>query len=174
VVRPATGSCRPHQLELQPDDHAEVALAAAHRPEQLRLAVSSDLPQLPVSADDVDAAYPVGGEAVAAAERPDPASEGIADDAERGQLSANIRLLADPRDREVLSGYLHQALVCALAATTGIMAVVLLASQGGPLISQGVRLYAVFGYNLLVISAALMIRVLFARVRWRQGPRDPR
>ena len=69
-----------------------VSLTAAHRPEQLRLAVGSDLPQLPVSADDVDAAYPVGGEAVAAAERPDPAAEGIADDtdvragpAERGE-----------------------------------------------------------------------------------------
>jgi ubiquinone biosynthesis protein len=93
---------------------------------------------------------------------------------ERGQLSANIRLLADPRDREVVSGYLHQAMVCALAATTGIMAVVLLASQGGPLMSHGVRLYAVFGYNLLVISAVLMIRVLFARVRWRPRPRDLR
>jgi len=49
---------------------------------------------------------------------------------ERGQLSTNVRLLADPRDQEVFSGYLHQALVCVLAATTGIMAVVLLASQG--------------------------------------------
>jgi len=39
-----------------------------------------------------------------------------------------------------------------LAATTGIMAVVLLASGAGPLIAQGVRLYAVFGYNLLVIT----------------------
>jgi ubiquinone biosynthesis protein len=82
---------------------------------------------------------------------------------ERGQLSANVRLLADPRDQEVFSGYLQQALVCVLAAATGIMAVVLLASQGGPLISQGVRLYAVFGYNLLVISAVMAIRVLFAR-----------
>ncbi len=91
---------------------------------------------------------------------------------ERGQLSANVRLLADPRDREVFSGYLHQALVCVLAATTGIMAAVLLASQGGPLISQGVRLYAVFGYNLLVISAVLAIRVLFAPARWRRGPTD--
>jgi ubiquinone biosynthesis protein len=90
---------------------------------------------------------------------------------ERGQLS-KVRLLADPRDREVISAYLHQALVCVLAATTGIMAVVLLASQGGPLISQNVRLYAVFGYNLLVISAVLAIRVLFAQARWRQGPKD--
>jgi ubiquinone biosynthesis protein len=91
---------------------------------------------------------------------------------ERGQLSANVRLLADPRDQEVYSGYLHQALEGVLAATTGIMAVVLLASQGGPLISQGVRLYAVFGYNLLVISAVLAIRVLSAQARWRRGPKD--
>jgi len=91
---------------------------------------------------------------------------------ERGQLSTNVRLLADPRDQEVFYGYLHQALVCVLAATTGIMAAVLLASQGGPLISQGVRLYAVFGYNLLVISAVLAIRVLSAQARWRRGPKD--
>jgi ubiquinone biosynthesis protein len=91
---------------------------------------------------------------------------------EHGQLSANVRLLADPRDQEVVSGYLHQALVCVLAATTGIMAALLLASQGGPLISQGVRLYAVFGYNLLVISAVLAIRVLSAQARWRRGPKD--
>jgi ubiquinone biosynthesis protein len=91
---------------------------------------------------------------------------------ERGQLSANVRLLADPRDQEVYSGYLHQALEGVLAATTGIMAVVLLASQGGPLISEGVRLYAVFGYNLLVISAVLAIRVLSAPARRRRGPQD--
>jgi ubiquinone biosynthesis protein len=52
------------------------------------------------------------------------------------------------------------------------MAATLLASQGGPLIGQGVRLYGVFGYNLLVISAVLMIRVLFAGIRWPRGPRD--
>jgi ubiquinone biosynthesis protein len=52
------------------------------------------------------------------------------------------------------------------------MAVVLLASQGGPLISQSVRLYAVFGYNLLVVSAVLAIRVLFAQARWPRGPKD--
>jgi ubiquinone biosynthesis protein len=91
---------------------------------------------------------------------------------ERGQLSTNVRVLADPREREVFSDFLHEALTCVLAATTGIMAVILLASQGGPLISQSVRLYAVFGYNLLVISAVLAIRVMFAQARWRRGPKD--
>lgn len=91
---------------------------------------------------------------------------------ERGQLSTNVRLLADPLDQQVFSGYLHQALECVLAATTGIMAAVLLTSQSGPLISDSVRLYAVFGYNLLVISAVLAIRVLFVRARWRHGQKD--
>jgi ubiquinone biosynthesis protein len=90
---------------------------------------------------------------------------------ERGQLSTNVRLLADQRDQATFAGYLHRAMVCVLAATTGIMAVVLLASQGGPLISPGVRLYAVLGYNLLVVFAVLTIRVLFYRPRWPQGPR---
>jgi ubiquinone biosynthesis protein len=88
---------------------------------------------------------------------------------ERGQLSTNVRLLADERDQATFAGYLHRAMVCVLAATTGIMAVVLLASNGGPLISPGVRLYAVFGYNLLVIFAVLAIRVLFIRPRWPRG-----
>jgi len=90
---------------------------------------------------------------------------------ERGQLSTNVRLLADERDQATFAGYLHRAMVCVLAATTGIMAVVLLASNAGPLISPGVRLYAVFGYNLLVIFAVLMIRLLFIRPRWPRGPR---
>ena len=91
---------------------------------------------------------------------------------ERGQLSANVRLLADPRDQEIISGYLHQAVACVLAATAGLAAAILLASQAGPLIAPGVRLYAVFGYNLLLISAILAIRVLFVQARGRRGPRD--
>jgi ubiquinone biosynthesis protein len=90
---------------------------------------------------------------------------------ERGQLSTNTRLLADQRDQATFAGFLHRAMVCVLAATTGIMAVVLLASHGGPLISQGIRLYVVFGYNLLLIFAVLTIRLLFVRPRW---PRDRR
>jgi hypothetical protein len=46
----------------------------------------------------------------------------------------------------------------------------LIRQPGGPLISQGVRLYAVFGYNLLLISAVLAIRVLSAQARRRRGP----
>jgi hypothetical protein len=37
---------------------------------------------------------------------------------------------------------------------------------------HGVRLYAVFGYNLLVISAIVAIGVLLAPAHWRRGARD--
>jgi hypothetical protein len=47
-------------------------------------------------------------------------------------------------------------------------------SSGWPCSTRSVtlRLYAVFGYNLLVISAVLAIRVLSAQARWRRGPKD--
>ncbi|CAM3291283.1 ABC1 kinase family protein [Stackebrandtia soli] len=87
---------------------------------------------------------------------------------EHGRLSANIRLFADPRDRAVVSGFLGQALSTVLAATTGIMAVLLLDSQSGPMVSAEIRLYQVFGYVLLVCSLMLMVRVLVGVFR----PRD--
>lgn len=79
---------------------------------------------------------------------------------ENGRLSANIRLFADPRDRSVIAGYLGQILMTVLAATTGIMSVLLLNSKAGPLVSTDIRLYQVFGYLLLVVSVVLMVRVL--------------
>ncbi|MGW0731917.1 ABC1 kinase family protein [Streptomyces sp. NPDC002851] len=79
---------------------------------------------------------------------------------ERGEFTLNARLLADERDQRVLSGLLHQAMVCVLAATTGIMGVLLLSGSGGPAINKDLRLYELFGYNLLLLSLVLMIRVL--------------
>ncbi|MGH8876613.1 MAG: ABC1 kinase family protein [Stackebrandtia sp.] len=79
---------------------------------------------------------------------------------ENGRLSANIRLFADPRDRKVIAGYLGQALLTVLAATTGIMSVLLLDSKAGPMVGEQIRLYQVFGYVLLVVSLVLMVRVL--------------
>ena len=42
---------------------------------------------------------------------------------EAGRLSVNVRLLADPADRRYLTGLLHQVILVALAATSGVMAV---------------------------------------------------
>jgi ubiquinone biosynthesis protein len=56
-------------------------------------------------------------------------------------------------------------LLAFLAATVGIMAVLLLGTGGGPMVTDTVSLYALFGYNLLVVSAVLGLRVLAAIFR---------
>src|SRR5699024_1497227 len=49
----------------------------------------------------------------------------IASAAEHGRLSMNVRLLADERDRAVITDWLHAILLTVLATTAGIMGVLL-------------------------------------------------
>jgi ubiquinone biosynthesis protein len=86
--------------------------------------------------------------------------ERIASAAEHGRLGINVRLLADERDRTVIRDMLHEVLLAFLAATSGIMAVLLLGTDGGPAVTDSVSLYSLIGYNMLVISAILALRVL--------------
>jgi ubiquinone biosynthesis protein len=81
--------------------------------------------------------------------------------AEQGRFTVNVRLFADPRDRRTVSGLLRQVLLAFLGATSGLMAVGLLASSGGPAVSSNVSLFHLFGYNLLVLSSVLMMLALF-------------
>ncbi|MEU8060826.1 hypothetical protein [Microbispora bryophytorum] len=67
-----------------------------------------------------------------------------------------------------MTGLLHQALLTVLAATAGIMAVLLLDSERGPRVTPTVTLYQLIGYNLLVVSAVLALRVLVAIFRERR------
>ncbi|HVX42669.1 MAG TPA: AarF/UbiB family protein [Mycobacteriales bacterium] len=84
---------------------------------------------------------------------------------ETGRLSLNLRLFADERDRDYLTGLLHLILLGFLGATAGIMAVVLLGTDGGPTLSKDVTLFQTFGYVLLIISSVLVLRVLFTVFR---------
>ena len=84
---------------------------------------------------------------------------------EQGRLSVNVRLFADDRDRTVVTGMLHELLLALTGAATGIMAVLLLASTGGPKVIPDLTLNQLFGYNLLVISALLGLRLLFVVFR---------
>jgi ubiquinone biosynthesis protein len=86
--------------------------------------------------------------------------ERIASAAEHGRLSVHVRLWADDRDRRHVTGMLHQVLLTILAATAGIMAVLLLGTGGGPTVTATVSLYQLLGYNLLVVCAILALRVL--------------
>ncbi|GAA1976018.1 ABC1 kinase family protein [Amycolatopsis minnesotensis] len=88
---------------------------------------------------------------------------------EQGRLSVNVRLFADERDRDVVTGLVHEVLLAFVGAATGVMAVLLLASTGGPRVADDLTLNQVFGYNLLVISALVGLRLLFVVFRWSAG-----
>jgi len=86
---------------------------------------------------------------------------------EQGRLSLNVRLFADERDRRVVTGLTHQFLLTLLGAASGIVAAMLLGAPGGPKITPTVTLYQVIGYNLLIVAAILVLRVLFTIFRNR-------
>ncbi|MBA2697740.1 MAG: AarF/ABC1/UbiB kinase family protein, partial [Nocardioidaceae bacterium] len=84
---------------------------------------------------------------------------------EQGRLAMNVRLFADEQDRRFATDLLHQVLLAFLGATAGIMAVFLISASGGPAVTSTVSLFQVFGYNLLVVSCILVLRVLFVIFR---------
>jgi ubiquinone biosynthesis protein len=84
----------------------------------------------------------------------------IAAAAESGRLGLNVRLFADERDRRHVTALLQQVLLTVLGASAGLMAVLLLGTPGGPQVTESVSLLQLFGYNLLVICAVLVLRVL--------------
>src|SRR5215470_9865522 len=86
---------------------------------------------------------------------------------EQGRLGVNVRLLADERDRRVITGLANQFLLALLGAASGIVAALLLAAPGGPKVAQSVSLYQLIGYNLLIVSGVLVLRVLFTIFRSR-------
>jgi ubiquinone biosynthesis protein len=86
---------------------------------------------------------------------------------EQGRLGVNVRLFADERDRRVVTGLTHQFLLTFLGVASGIVAALLLGAPGGPKITPTVSLYQVIGYNLLIVAAILVLRVLFTIFRNR-------
>jgi ubiquinone biosynthesis protein len=97
--------------------------------------------------------------------------ERIASAAEHGRFTMNVRLLADDRDRGYVTGLLHQVLLTVLGATAGVMGVILLGTDGGPQVLANTSLFQLIGYNLLGISAILVLRVLAVIFR-RPRPSD--
>jgi ubiquinone biosynthesis protein len=85
-----------------------------------------------------------------------------------GRLSVNIRLFADKRDRTLVQGLVNTIAVTVLAAAFGIMASMLLISDGGPQVTPTLTLFQIFGYLLVVLSGLLTLRVLFDVFRRRQ------
>ncbi|MFD7655057.1 ABC1 kinase family protein [Actinosynnema sp. NPDC059797] len=86
---------------------------------------------------------------------------------EQGRLGVNLRLFADERDRRFIVSLLHQVMLTVLGATAGLMAVLLLGADGGPRVGPELGLFELLGYNLLVISALLGLRVVVTVFRPR-------
>ncbi|MGW4645121.1 ABC1 kinase family protein [Kitasatospora sp. NPDC004289] len=84
----------------------------------------------------------------------------IAGAMEGGRFGVNVRLLADERDRRTVTGLLHQVLLTVLAATSGVMAALLVGVEGGPTLDGRITVHQFLGYCLLVVASALALRVL--------------
>lgn len=97
--------------------------------------------------------------------------ERIASATEHGRLTVNVRLFADARDRDWVAGIVQQVLIALLAAACGVMAVLLLGVDGGPMVTGDISLYALIAYNLLVLSLILALRVIAPMFR-RRPPSD--
>lgn len=87
-----------------------------------------------------------------------------------GRLKINMRLFADQRDRDLIRGLVNLIASSFLAAAFGIMAAMMLVSDGGPAVTEGMTLFQIFGYLLVILSGILTLRVLFDVFRIR--PRD--
>jgi ubiquinone biosynthesis protein len=87
--------------------------------------------------------------------------------AEQGRLSLNVRLFADERDRRVVTGLTHQIVLTLLGVASGIIGAILLGTPGGPTISPSVSLFQLIGYNLLIVAAMLVLRVLYTILKNR-------
>jgi ubiquinone biosynthesis protein len=92
----------------------------------------------------------------------------IAAAVEDGRARVNVRLLADPRDRDLVTGWLHLGALTFLGGMTGLMTTLLWGNTAGPVITPTISLFQLFGYILAVVSAILILRVLFDVFRIRR------
>ena len=102
---PPTTPLEGMEREREAGDDAEVAAAAANRPEQVRVRIGVDLESLAVGGDDLDAQQRVDGHAVLAHEIADPAAERDPADAHRpGVTEADGQAVLGCRRRDLGRG----------------------------------------------------------------------
>ena len=86
--------------------------------------------------------------------------DAIAESLQRGELSVNVRLLADERDRSFITGLVQQLTMSVLAAACAITGIMLAVSQGGPRLSPDLQLYPLLGATLFLFAFVLAARAL--------------
>ena len=83
-----------------------------------------------------------------------------------------LRQVSTGAERRMVTGMLHQVLLAFIGATAGIMAAVLIGTTGGPRFLGEITLNQIVGYNLLLVSTMIGLRLLFMifRTQRAQGP----
>jgi ubiquinone biosynthesis protein len=79
---------------------------------------------------------------------------------QQGHPALAVHPFADHPDGTWFVRRLHDVLLPALAGVVGLMRAILTGLGGGPAVRGGVGLHALIGYNLLVVSGVLGVRVL--------------
>ncbi|MBX7554895.1 phosphotransferase [Streptomyces sp. tea 10] len=87
--------------------------------------------------------------------------ERITGNLEQGKLGVQVRLLADPRDRHFVRSLVHDVVLAFLGGVTALVGVMLLDNDQGPRLGHSLTLYHLMGYHVLLVSSALVIRVVF-------------
>jgi ubiquinone biosynthesis protein len=89
----------------------------------------------------------------------------IADDLENGRFTAQVRVLADPSDRNFLSRLVGQLSITLVAAAAVLSAMVLITTDSGPILTGDLRLYPLLGAVLLFFGVILGLRVMIVALR---------
>jgi len=87
---------------------------------------------------------------------------GLLDFGSVGRIDTRMRVALQ---RHYLTDLVHLVVLTVLAATTGIMAVLILGLRAGPHVAGTLALYQCLGYGLLVVAAVLAVRVVLAVLR---------
>lgn len=91
----------------------------------------------------------------------------ITDQLENGRLSVGVRLLADPRDRAFVDDVVRQLVVTIIASACAVCGVILVATDGGPMLVREVPLFAFLGATLFFFAFVLAARALVKTFRVR-------
>ncbi|MEE6282576.1 ABC1 kinase family protein [Georgenia sp. MJ170] len=91
--------------------------------------------------------------------------DAIADAAQHGELSVRVRVLADPEDRSFLTGIVSQLVMTLLAGAAAVCAILLVLADGGPELTDGVRLLPLLGVTLFLFAFVLAARALVLAFR---------
>jgi len=79
---------------------------------------------------------------------------------EQGRLTTNLRLTLDPAERRLVARLVDRAVQAFLAASLGLISVLLLGVRGGPTLLSSASLYTVLAWLGFCATAALMLRVV--------------